>query len=251
MWILAAIYSWKKAVWLVACSLGLLVMVAFIPQSHELRYFLFIPLVWAALIGVFENRLYKRMPGSMALFVFSCMALFGYMMVENREHYLIKRVDYADAAKAWGADRWWDALESGTPYCLVGTRFPSGVFLTGPTMQEFTIHDRDLRTQCPKDSEILDWTTVDMHSPESDKTANALINEGAAARYARLDIEAALCSFREALFFNPDHFGAKWQIADALEAQGKTQEALSAWKDALRQALMKGYKKEQVEEIRA
>ena len=33
-------------------ALGVLFFVSVLPQSHELRYFLFLPLTWAAAIGI-------------------------------------------------------------------------------------------------------------------------------------------------------------------------------------------------------
>ena len=76
------------------------------------------------------------------------LALFGYMVSQTWTDYEIERVDYQDAADAWGASSWWPLFVPGQTYCVVGM-IPIGVLMTGPTMSEYTIVDRSSVSLCP------------------------------------------------------------------------------------------------------
>jgi len=46
------VHNWKRGLIASLCILGLLCFVAILPQSHELRYYLFLPLTWAGAVGM-------------------------------------------------------------------------------------------------------------------------------------------------------------------------------------------------------
>jgi hypothetical protein len=141
---------------IVACIalLGLLTLVAVLPQSYELRYYLFIPLLWAAAIAMTFPSLKKAAPRAALLFLLIALGLFAYMASENRTYYEISRIDYRAAAENWGAPAYWDNMQPGETYCAVGMA-PIGLFLTGPTMSEYKIFDRTVEALCPTDSIVL------------------------------------------------------------------------------------------------
>jgi hypothetical protein len=134
-----------------AGALALLGLVAILPQSHQLRYYLFIPLSGAATIGMLFPRFGQLAPRVAPALLALIMAFFLHMVFENREHYRIERIDYLTAARAWGAAEFWPELERGKTYCAVDM-IPIGMMLTGPTMTEYTIVDRSLVERCPAGS---------------------------------------------------------------------------------------------------
>jgi len=76
------------------------------------------------------------------------------MDAENETHYEISRVDYTEAARQWGATRWWAQFERGKTYCTVDM-VPIGILLTGPTMSEYSIVDRSTEALCPQQSIVV------------------------------------------------------------------------------------------------
>lgn len=150
---------------IVACIslLGLLSFVAVLPQSYELRYYLFIPLLWAAAIAMTFPRFRQAAPRAALLFLLIVPGLFAYMASENRMYYEISRIDYRAAAQKWGAPDYWANMQRGKTYCAVGMA-PIGILLTGPTMSEFTIFDRTRVALCPEDSTILTQDGVQYRS---------------------------------------------------------------------------------------
>jgi len=56
------------------------------------------------------------------------------------------------------------------------------------------------------------------------------------ARYQRHDLGAAIAELRRMLVKNPDHYGANYQLASALEAAGRRDEARPVWENVLRMA---------------
>jgi hypothetical protein len=128
--------------------------VAILPQSHQLRYYLFIPLSGAAIIGMLFPRLTEAAPRVASVLLVVALGLFVHMVSENWTHYRIERVDHAAAARAWQADWQWPRLKRGKVYCAVDM-VPIGMLLTGPTLSEFTIVDRSRAELCPAGSEIL------------------------------------------------------------------------------------------------
>jgi tetratricopeptide (TPR) repeat protein len=59
---------------------------------------------------------------------------------------------------------------------------------------------------------------------------------GLDALYARKDAGAAVVEFRKVLEINPNHYGATFQLAKALDQAGKPAEARPLWERALRMA---------------
>lgn len=132
----------------------LLAFVAILPESHELRYYMFIPLSGAAAIAMLFPRLERAAPRVALGLLSLSLGLFLYMASENRIHYTIERVDQGVAAKSWGATAWWPKLAGGTTYCAV-EMVPMAILLTGPTLSEYTIVDRSRADLCPAGSTIL------------------------------------------------------------------------------------------------
>lgn len=132
----------------------LLAFVAILPQSHELRYYMFIPLSGAATMGMLFARLERVAPRAALGLLSLSLGLFLYMASENRVHYAIERIDQAAAASRWGATPWWPKLASGTTHCAVDM-LPMAILLTGPTLSEYTIVDRTRADLCPEGSTIL------------------------------------------------------------------------------------------------
>jgi hypothetical protein len=125
-----------------------------LPQSHELRYFQFLPLSVAAVVAMLMPKVRTRYPAT--VLVISCLILgeFIYIARVNRNYYRVEKMDYARAAQVLGAARIWPSLERGKTYCAVGFA-PIGFMLTGPTMHEFHIVDRPDAGLCPANTAIL------------------------------------------------------------------------------------------------
>ena len=134
--------------------LGLLAGVACLPQSNELRYYLFIPLSGAVAIAMLMPRLAQRVPRLALALLSVSLGLFSYMVSENWVHYRVERFDQAAAAHLWGADTVWPRLERGKVYCAIDM-LPAALLLTGPTLSEFIIVDRSRGRLCPRVSTPL------------------------------------------------------------------------------------------------
>ena len=146
---------WSCYRWRGLCAgvgvLGALALVAFLPQSHQLRYYMFIPLSGAAVVGFSFRRLENLAPRFAPALLAVSLGLFVHMVLENWTHYRVERVGPIAAAHAWGAADWWPRLRQGTTYCAVGM-MPIGMLLTGPTLSQYQIVDRSRETLCPPDS---------------------------------------------------------------------------------------------------
>ena len=125
-----------------------------LPQSHELRYYLFIPLSGAGCVGVLFPSFKRAAPHAAMILLSLVLGLFVHMVFENRAHYAVERVDQGAAARAWGAADWWPRLRRGEAYCAVGM-MPIGMLLTGPTLSEYRIFDRSRAELCPPGTLIL------------------------------------------------------------------------------------------------
>jgi Tfp pilus assembly protein PilF len=66
--------------------------------------------------------------------------------------------------------------------------------------------------------------------------ADAQMQAGLAALYTRHDPAAAAAAFRQVLELNPSHYGATYQLASALDAAGKRDEARPLWERMLEMA---------------
>jgi hypothetical protein len=151
--LLAAVHRWR-GVAVGAAGIALLGFVAVLPQSHELRYDMFIPLCGAAMVAMQADGFRRLDPRATLLLYAAVPLLFLYMVGENRMHYQIARVGYAEAAAYWGADQWWPRLQRDRTYCAVDMA-PASFLLTGPTMSEFAIVDRSRPDLCPAETVIL------------------------------------------------------------------------------------------------
>jgi hypothetical protein len=137
-----------------AMVLGTLALAGCLPQSHELRYYLFIPLTGAGCVGLLFRRLESAAPHAAMGLLTVVLGLFIHMGLENLPHYAIDRVDHVDAARAWRAAEWWPKLRGGETYCAVDM-MPIGILLTGPTLSQYTIVDRSRPELCPTGSRII------------------------------------------------------------------------------------------------
>jgi hypothetical protein len=150
LWLRGDRNAWQMAV----AMLGVLYFVAVLPQSHNLRYYLFLPLSWAALLGMLVQEARARRPILTAAVLTVVLSLFLYSGALNTPYYRIERIGYHEAAVAWGAAGWWSRLVPGVTYCAQGME-PIGIMLTGPTMTEFRIVDRRSDERCPPGSVVL------------------------------------------------------------------------------------------------
>lgn len=128
--------------------------VAFLPQSHELRYYLFLPLTMAAAIGMLMPRVRLDYPAVTLVLLAVFLVEFAWMVNVNRAYYKIERVDYRSAAEVWDMTGGWSKLDRGQTYCAVGFQ-PAAIFLTGPTMKEFPIIDRLSAAECPPNVQVI------------------------------------------------------------------------------------------------
>lgn len=144
----------RRGLLMVAFIAGLWCFVSWLPQSHELRYYQFIPLTMAALVSMLIPLARARCP--MITLAALCIILveFVYITKINRSYYRVERIGYMEAAEAFGLTRFWKTLETGKTYCAVGFE-PAGFLLTGPTMGEFRIIDRPDVAGCPPDVAVM------------------------------------------------------------------------------------------------
>jgi Tfp pilus assembly protein PilF len=73
-------------------------------------------------------------------------------------------------------------------------------------------------------------------APDPAKEQEALMNQGMEALNARNNATEAAALFRKVLDLNPTHYGATYQLAAALDAAGKPEEAIPYWAKALAMA---------------
>lgn len=144
----------KRGGVMAAAGLALIAFWALLPQAHELRYYLFVPLTGAGCVGMLLPSFARAAPRRAAALLALCTGLFVHMVIENREHYRIERLDERAAARHWEADDWWPKLRSGRTYCAIGM-VPMALLLTGPTLSEFQIVDRTHQRDCPRGSVVL------------------------------------------------------------------------------------------------
>jgi hypothetical protein len=152
--VLGVLWDRRKGVILLGSTGAFLCFVAVLPQSNELRFYLFLPLTWAATIGMLLPRIRRRYP-AVALTVLSVLvAEFVYVSRINRSYYSTSRIGYLDVARIWGIPQWWATLDRSKVYCAVGF-VPRTVMLTGPTMSEFHIIEGTDARDCPADAIFL------------------------------------------------------------------------------------------------
>ncbi|MEP6539627.1 MAG: hypothetical protein ABJF23_30115, partial [Bryobacteraceae bacterium] len=129
-------------------------VVSVLPQSHELRYFQFLPLTVAALVATLLPRVSERFPATTLVILCLILGEFAFISKINRAYYRVERVGYEQAAAIWGVKPFWRTLEPGRTYCAVGFE-PVAFLLTGPTMREFHIIDRPDAGLCPPNVAVL------------------------------------------------------------------------------------------------
>ena len=86
-----------------------------------------------------------------------------------------------------------------------------------------------------KDDAIAEKARVRLAAPDV-LGADALMQQGVDALYKRQDGPAAVALFRQVLERAPNHYGATYQLAAALEAAGQADEARAQWMKALAMA---------------
>ncbi len=144
----------RRGAGLIASLAVMLVFVSFLPRSHDLRYYMFLPLVWALVIGFLHGPLSQAHPRVAAGLLAVHLAMFLWVLPQNRAHLRIHRYGYADAAAASVAPQWWAVMTPGETYCAV--RFaPIAFLLTGPTMSEHTIIARTRAELCPEGTKVI------------------------------------------------------------------------------------------------
>ncbi len=131
-----------------------LAFVSALPSSHQLRFYIFIPLSWSAVIGMLFPEFRRRFPKSALGLLLVFAGLFVYVSDINRPYYRIERIGFLDVARARKAADWWPQLKSDRVYCAVGME-PIGFLLTGPTLFEFTFVDRKSASLCPIGATII------------------------------------------------------------------------------------------------
>lgn len=250
--VMALLFDRKKGISLVIGGVLLLGLVAVLPQSHELRYSLFLPLCWASTIGMLFSPLSQKYARSVGCCLLLFLGLFLYVSNINRTYYRIERVGYREAAQKWGADEWWKKLQSGVTYCVVDMA-PTGILMTGPTMSEFHIIDRSDKRLCPQGAVVINKGVVERPMGLAPITKPAALTEEAVQAdmmqvgldllYTKHDLEAAVTQFRQVLARNPTHYGATFQLAKALDQVGKPAEARLLWEKVLPMA--EGYNDKQ------
>ena len=141
--VLLFIAAWALCVWGKMLPGGptvlfgaLVVATAFIPQSHELRYWFYNPLISAVAFG----RVMKVVPKQLALLLAALLSMSAvYVIVVTDQLHLDTRqaAEYAppDAVSFWEAQR--NGVAPG-PFEVCG-KMPNTIFWAGPTFNEFPV----------------------------------------------------------------------------------------------------------------
>jgi hypothetical protein len=139
----------RRAAHGVLAIMGMFAIVSVMPQSHELRYYLFLPLTLVAWGAMLVAQLRERRPLLTLTVAMLTIGGWGYMVSENRSYYQQAPLNALAAATAWNAPAWWALFTPGMTYCAVDV-MPAGIFLTGPTMREYRIVERTSIAACPR-----------------------------------------------------------------------------------------------------
>jgi hypothetical protein len=224
-----------------AAGLAMLGFVALLPQSHELRYYLFIPLCGAAVVAMHSPALRQRWPAAAFALCAVVVVLFLRMVDQNRVHYRVEQIGHRQAADFWTATWWWPRLQPERTYCAVDM-MPISMLLTGPTMREFTIVDRTSADLCPEGAVVLARngtqsfpagaraaTTV---ARTRDPRAIAALNDSL-SHYAAGRFEDSIRSAAAALTLEPDSAAAHNNLCAGHASLQRWDEALTACENAL------------------
>ena len=136
-------------------GVGMLGLVAILPQSNELRYFQFIPLSWAAAIGMLYPHFRLAHPRVTIGLLALVLAMFGYVASKSLVYYYVTPQDSRAIAVLSGADKWWPLLEPGTTYCAVEMPVVTAFLMTGPTLTEYSIVARSKTSLCPTGATVI------------------------------------------------------------------------------------------------
>lgn len=145
----------RRGAGLIASVLLLTGLVSILPRAHDLRYYMFLPLVWAIVIADLHRPLAERHRWVANAVLAVHLAMFVYVLPVNRSHLEIERYDYTTSMRNSVAPEWWKQMTPGETYCAV--RFaPVAFLLTGPTLSEHTIIARTRRDLCPANATIIE-----------------------------------------------------------------------------------------------
>ncbi len=211
-------------------GIGLLCFVAVLPQSNELRYYMFIPLTWAATIGMLYPKLRDRFPRVGLGLLVLVLGLFGHMVSQNWTYYQIQPISYQDAAVAWGAAAWWPYLQQGQTYCVVDM-LPIGFMMTGPTMHEYSIVDRSKVTLCPPGTIVV--TSAGIQGPyRPTSEAAALVAQGLKAQDTG-DLSTAEDDYKQAIQLDSTNKLAHYDLGTVYDQQGSHAQAVQEYETTL------------------
>ena len=152
--LLGLLWDRRKGLILLGSMGVLLCFVAVLPESNVLRFYQFLPLTWAATIGMLLPRIRRGYPAVTLVAMSVLLTEFVYVSRINRSYYGQARMGYMDAARLSGMPAWWATLDRSKVYCAVGFA-PRTIMLTGPTMSEFHIIEGTDPRDCPADAIIL------------------------------------------------------------------------------------------------
>ena len=133
---------------------------ALLPQCNELRYWLYLPLTWAALLAVVYERLAPRRPRLVTALRGFHLALFLYMAGWNWMHWTVEPQTVADIADASGVAADWPAMaayvaeDPDQTFC-VAKRAREAILYTGPTFSEFEVISREFEDDCPSGAVVV------------------------------------------------------------------------------------------------
>jgi hypothetical protein len=226
--------AYRRRAGIVASVAGicLLCFVAVLPQSNELRYYMFIPLTWAATIGMLYPKLRDRFPRVGLGLLVLVLALFGHMVSENWTYYQIEKIGYVDAAVAWGAANWWPQLQRGRTYCVVDM-LPIGIMMTGPTMSEYSIVDRSTVSLCPAGTIVVTWAGIQgPYQPQSEAQAATLVTQGLQAQLPG-DLATAENDYRQAVQLDQRNKFAHYYLGTIYDQQGNHAQAVQEYQTTL------------------
>ncbi len=142
-----------------AAILGMWGALSVMPESHALRYYIFLPLTVAAMTAMFVPIARKTHPGAALAVLLVILGEFAYISHVNKSYYRVERYTYGTLLKQSGVWNYWNRFLVGGTYCMVGFE-PDGILFTGPTMTEYNIIDEPVRSLCPPDVMILERRIV-------------------------------------------------------------------------------------------
>lgn len=224
----------KAGAFVILSFITILAVYSQMPLSHELRYFLFIPLSWGATIAMLFPELKAKDPRLAFGLLSVSICLFLYMVSENRVHYKVERRTHLEAAARFEATLRWPMLQKGNVYCAVGMP-PAPMLLTGPTMSEFQIVDRTNSLLCPKGSIVITFDGVTEMRGAADpvlQAAQVFLDRGVQL-YGRGEYYGSIAFAKRALKLDPTRPEGYNNQCIAYGQMGKYSQAAEACRKAL------------------